>query len=497
VTQLRDCPVVFSIDQGTSSTKAIALNADGHAIANVSRRVAISHPRPGWVEQDANAIFGSVEWCIAALAAQVGVPPAAIAISSQRESAVAWETSTGRALQPILGWQDRRTRARARELAATAARQQVRRISGLPLDPMFSALKFQWMLDEIDPRRERAMAGEITLGTVDAWLVHRLTGERRIEVGNASRTQLLDHETGQWSAELASIFNIPPNALPRVAHSDEATGAILAGPARGVRVTGILADSHAALFGHGIRTQGHVKATYGTGSSIMGLVDQPRLSAGVDDTIAWSKGESIAHAFEGNILATGAVLEWLGHLLGVSAGRVADLAESADGSSTVDFVPAFAGLAAPWWDEDAVGMISGLTLDTSPAQLARAALEAIALQIEDVLSAAEDAGVPTISVVHADGGPSSNDWLMQLQADLSGRTITRESVADMSARGAGWFAGAAADIWATDEIPWLSCSAPKKFYPRRENTLVRERQSQWHEAIARARMTPATKKERS
>jgi glycerol kinase len=475
-------PVVVGIDQGTGSTKAIALDVAGNVVGTASRPVGISYPRSGWVEQDADEIVSSVVSVVASLSASVGRPIAAVGLSTQRESALAWDTATGEALTPVIGWQDRRTSPRARKLSASDAGTMVRFITGLPVDPMFSALKFEWILNEIDQDRKRATAGQITLGTVDAWLVSQLVGERRIEVGNASRTQLLDVQSMQWREELLELFRVPVQALPPVRASDlpTAPSASLFGAA----ITGVLGDSHAALFGHGIRQPGPVKVTYGTGSSVMGLRDGPA-SGGLADTIAWSVGGTVGRAFEGNILATGASLVWLGTILGISADEVAELASSHP-SGGVDFVPAFAGLASPWWDQQAVGIMSGLTLATSRGELARAAVEAIALQIEDVLAAAElEHCVPTVSELHVDGGPASNDWLMQLQADISRRTVIRPSVSGMSAHGAAWLAGSSIGVWDSTRAPW---SDDERTFRPAEDESGAERKSRWAQALRRSRL---------
>lgn len=478
--------VILAVDQGTGSTKGLALSAVGHVLATASVPLAQDHPQPGWVEQDPHEIARSVESVLGALRARVDLPVAGVALSTQRESALVWDTATGEPLGPVLGWQDRRTTPEAERLNASLAGDQVRDISGLPVDPMFSALKFAWLLDRIDPERRRATAGEVTLGTVDAWLLHRLTGDRRIERGNASRTQLLDHRTGEWSDTLLEVFGIPLAALPGVADSDSRSSPVQAVELGGAPVLSVLGDSHAALFGHGIRREGVVKVTYGTGSSVMGLGTRG-VAAGLTETIAWSRSGRVAHAFEGNILSTGGTLVWLGDLLGTDATGIVRLAETA-GPSSVDLVPAFAGLGAPWWDENAVGVISGLTLGTSRAQLARAAVESIALQVEDVLAAADVGAASRIEEVHVDGGPAGTDFVMQLQADVSGRIVVRPQQTSLSALGAAWLAGQTAGLWDDEGTPWRTAS--DAFEPRTLPSERAARRSRWRGAVDRARLHP-------
>ena len=477
--------VILAIDQGTGSTKGIALDTSGTVLASARQPIGLSSPEPGWVEQDPAEILASVREVIGRLRAAADRPVAAIGLSTQRESALAWDTATGTPLTPLIGWQDRRTTAAAARFSATDA-AEVRRISGLPLDPMFSALKFAWILDRLDSGRSRARAGAITLGTVDAWLTARLAGARCIERGHASRTQLLDIGTGEWSAELLELFDIPPAALPVVVASDAYGATAVVDGLDLAPIAAVLGDSHAALFGHGCRAPGMVKATYGTGTSVIGLSTRAH-AADIADTIAWDVGGRVSHAFEGNILATGATLVWLGGLLDVAPGELAGLAEDTpDGG--LDIVPAFAGLGAPWWDTSAVGLISGLTIGTTRGQLALAAMESIALQVDDVIRAAEGADGSRIATIHVDGGPAGNDWLMQLQADISGRPVIRPRGGNLSALGVAWLAGATVGLWDSRTPPWGSDQAV--FRPMLGEPDRRARLRRWHDAVARSRLHP-------
>ncbi|OUS88545.1 FGGY family carbohydrate kinase [Rhodococcus sp. NCIMB 12038] len=477
-------PAVLAIDQGTSATKALLVDRDGHVISRHSVAIGQSHPRPGWVEQDANAVLESVRTCFDISGIDLGEPPV-LAISNQRESAVIWDRRTGEPLGPMLGWQDRRTLPDARRLHQDGVTALVRQLSGLPLDPMFSALKFAWLLDQIDPDRRRSRAGEICLGTVDAWLLFSLTGEHRIETGNASRTQLLNVATAEWDRELLALFNIPIQALPKVTPSNVPSKRFLAGPVGHTHIAGVLGDSHAALYAHEATHPGAVKVTYGTGSSIMGISGRPvEPESGLVRTIAW-QDEKIGHAFEGNILSAGGTIVWLAKLLECFPEDISRLAQSVRTSDGVDLVPAFAGLGAPWWDEQAEAIVSGLCLGTSRAHLARAALESIVLQIEDVLTAADQVAIKPIDQIMVDGGPSKNDFLMQLQSDISRRRVVRAANTDLSAFGAARMAARAAGmpelITNTEEVTFESA------LPQEDAT---QRRVRWIDALSRSFLRP-------
>jgi glycerol kinase len=463
--------VIVAIDQGTSSTKVIVVDAAGAVVSQSTAALGQTHPQPGWVEQDANELFASVTEALAVVGDR---EVAAIGISSQRESAVIWDRSTGEPLGPVLGWQDRRTIGRATELADRA--EFIRERSGLPLDPMFSALKFEWLLDSVG--RERA---DIAIGTVDSWIVFKLTGEHRIEVGNASRTQLLNIETADWDDDLLALFNIPRDVLPVVVSSDAPSAPVPR--IGGARIHAVLGDSHAALYGHGARSAGQVKVTYGTGSSVMGIGDG--VGSGLVRTIAWSR-DVLTRAFEGNILSTGATLVWLAGVLDTTPSELFDLAESANPDHGISFVPAFAGLGAPWWDDTAQAVVTGFDLGSSRADLARAAAESIAFQVDDVLSAADEQTGSRIDTILADGGPSANGWLMQLQADVSGRRVIRSTVAELSAFGAAAFAGVGAGFW-TDESSAFLCGESTPIEPAHPVSHDR-----WNAAVARSRQGVAS-----
>lgn len=451
---------VLAIDQGTSSTKCLLISLAGEVVRTASAPVPISYPRPGWVEQDAGEILRSVldaaEACLADVPRNEVV---AVGFSTQRESAVVWDRRTGEPAGPVLGWQDQRAVTVCDGLREKGHAARVREISGLPLDPMFSAAKLRWLLDS----RPQA-----AIGTVDAWLLYALTGSHQIEVGNASRTQLLDVRTGQWSPELLGLFGVPSSALPAVTPSCGDLGRIgpRGGVLAGLPVTAVLGDSHAALFAHGASIDGGVKVTYGTGSSVMRLAGVS--GDAVCTTVAWGDPAPVIAA-EGNIRSSGATIAWLAAFLGVSPADVASMAVDAS-SDGVHLVPAFGGLAAPWWDDSAVGLISGLTLSTRPWHLARAAVESIAHQVADVV----DAMGPADRLL-ADGGAADNDLLMQIQADLTGLPVRRARTTNLSALGAGFLATGI-------DAPPLDYD---DFFPRAPGRAAAR--DAWRDAVARSR----------
>lgn len=475
---------VLAIDQGTSGTKAVLVDEHGEIVARGSAPVGARFPHPGWVEQDAEELWRSalvaIERC---LEHAPGARPVALAVSNQRESAVVWHRANGDPAGPVIGWQDGRTAKTCERLRADGAEDLVRARTGLALDPMFSATKLRWLL-------ERAPSGTaLCAGTVDAWLVWRLTGGEvfACEAGNASRTQLMDLRTATWDPELLDLFGVPAAALPEIRPSDGGFGRTVAADALpgDVPIAAVLADSHAALFGHGCSGPGGGKATYGTGTSVMTPVarlGEPTIE--VAQTLAWLTDRP-TWALEGNIIATGAALDWLGATLGVGGGPALEaLAGEVDDSGGVDLVPAFAGLGAPYWDRDATAVMTGFGLGTRPAHLARAGLECVAHQVCDVLEAMEVAGGPELEVLFADGGASAGALVMQLQADLAGRSVRASTAAEMSALGAAHMAGLSQGIWPdASRLP----RPGRTFRPRISEMERHERRAAWRAAVARSR----------
>lgn len=481
-------PVILAIDQGTTNTKALLVAPDGSVLLSRSRPMQVTYPQPGWAEQSASDIWEAVAALIADLvAAAPDAQIAALAISNQRETVVLWEADTGRPIAPAVIWQCARSAERCAALRAAGLEEAIVARSGLGIDPLFPAAKIGWLLDTIPGARERANAGEIRAGTIDSWLLWNLTGGtvHATDHSNASRTQLFNLDTLDWDPELARIFDVPLVVLPRIAASDSGFGTVTAGltalPA-GTPIQVLLGDSHAALFAHGIHAPGRVKATIGTGSSLMAATGaRVRSSHGLSSTIAWSRAASGAqHAIEGNISVSGHAAAFATALLGLADEQaLTDLASGVDSSEGVVFVPALAGLGAPHWNTDARGTISGMTLGTRPAHIARATLEAIALQVGDVLDAiAADLGtdLPELSI---DGGAARNALLAQMLADLTGRTIVRPEIAEASALGVARMAAQALGL---AETP--APAATDRFDPELTTgarTVIRRN---WRESVA-------------
>jgi len=486
-------PCVLAIDQGTSATKCLLVSSTGTVLRKATAPLASGFPQRGWVEQDAEQLWLSVVQAVRDCTG--GVPAgtiAAVGLSTQRESALLWDRDTGTPLSPVLGWQDQRTIPLARQLLGSGHGDLIRTRSGLPLDPMFSALKASWLLAWYRDAHHRQPGDRVAFGTVDSYLLARLgvrpPGEAHlIESGNASRTQLMDIGRRCWDPELLEIFGIPARILPRITNSSGMFGEVsTVRELEGRPVCGVLGDSHAALYAYGSSARGVVKATYGTGTSVMSLLtadspaDAQRVDPGIGLTLAWETGQP-AYALEGNIRSTGATLAWLSRATEVPAARLAELA-AATGNPGIHIVPAFTGLGAPWWDTGVRGHISGLTFDTGLAQLARAALESTAYQVADVVEAIGRSGV-TASELFADGGASSNDLLMQFQADLCGVPVVRPASVESSALGAAQLAAAAAGL------PWQADSAQPpadRFEPRLGDDGRADLMGRWHDAVAAA-----------
>ena len=480
-------PYVLALDEGTTNAKALAVAADGTVLAVGSAPVPVSYPQPGWVEQDAEDIWRAQSAAIAACLDGVEGAPEGIAISNQRESVVCWDARSGRALGPVLGWQDSRTAEFCDWLRSPEREFSVAATTGLSLDPMFSAPKMRYLLDRVgaampdDARHAR-------IGTIDAWLVARLSGQDFyvIEAGNASRTLLMDLATLQWSEEMCALFGVPAARLPRIVASNADFGATAGLDALpdGVPIVGVLGDSHAALFGHGCRTTSEGKATYGTGSSVMVPSGADRsVRPGVSTTLAWLTEEPV-YGHEGNIVASGTAMDWTARLLGVAPGRALDeLAATVPDSAGISLVPAFTGLGAPWWDRRAVGLVAGLTAATERGHLARAALESVAHQIADVVEAL---GAGDLTVLHADGGATASRLLMQTQADLLSRDVVVSANAEVSALGAALM-GFTRLGW---DLPAPEGGAGRRYRPALDEPARAAARSRWGQALARSRLVP-------
>ena len=440
---------VLAIDQGTTNTKALVIDDQGQVLARASAPLTTSYPQPGWAEQSASDIWASVGTVIAKVVAEVG-PSDALAIANQRETLVLWDSETGDPACPAPIWQCRRTADDCALLIAEGHDAEVTAATGLGINPLFPASKLAWALRNVPKVTDLHAQGRLRAGTVDSWLLWNLTGGAvfATDHSNASRTQLFDTRSLAFSDNLGRIFGTPVECLPEPLPSDSLFGVTAPGatalPA-GVPIRAMLGDSHAALYGHGIRQPGAVKATYGTGSSLMTLTPARTLSRhGLSGTIAWTDRNGTAHALEGNITVSAQAAAFMAGLLGLrDAAALSDLAQTVPDAGGVTFVPALAGLGAPHWNDAARGTVTGMTHATGPAHLARATFEAIAQQIADVFEAMQsDIGHP-LGALKADGGASGNGFLMQLQADLIRRPVEASRVEEVGAMGVAAMAFAA------------------------------------------------------
>ncbi len=419
--------IILALDEGTTNAKAIAVDHAGAVLAQASMGLGIRNTAPGWTEQDAAEIWRASRTVLAQVLEQIDASKViGIAISNQRESVVVWDPSTGEPVGPVLSWQDTRTAERCAVLAGDYADLVLER-TGLQLDPMFSAPKAAWLLDQ-------APAGSV-VGTVDSWLVWNLTGgaSHVIEAGNASRTLLMSLETLEWDDELLAVFGIPRTALPQIRPSSGPFGATACeGLPAGLPILAVMADSHAALRGHGGGEPGIVKATYGTGSSVMqGTGAQLLRRHGVTTTLAWLTDKPV-YALEGNIRYSGSALDWAARLVGADDGKaLGELAATVPDADGAVLVPAFGGLGAPHWNPSAVGILTGLGAATGPGNVARAAFDAVAHQVADVVEAMGD----TPRALRADGGATASTILMQAQADLLHCVVVAVGEADVALRG--------------------------------------------------------------
>jgi glycerol kinase len=488
---------VLALDQGTTSSRAIVFDAEGRIRALAQEEFPQHYPQPGWVEHDPEDIWQSQLAVARRVLAEVGGEVRsirAVGVSNQRETTVLWERASGRAIAPAIVWQDRRTAGRCAALHAEGRAEAIRARTGLEVDAYFSATKLEWLLDHVPGARARAEAGELAFGTIDSWLVYRLTGGRAhvTDPSNASRTLLYDIHKLAWDEELLAEFRIPAALLPTVVASSgicaRTDGAILG---LELPIAGIAGDQQAAAFGQACLSPGMAKNTYGTGCFLM-VNTGPRpvdSSNRLLTTVGWKIGNRVDYFLEGSVFIAGAVVQWLRDGLGIiaSAAEVEPLAASVVDNGGVTLVPAFAGLGAPYWDASARGTLLGLTRGSTRAHIARAALESIALQSADVLEAARrDAGQP-LAELRVDGGAARNNLLMQFQADVLGVPVVRPLVTETTALGAATLAGLAVGVWSSPEDIAQHWREERRFEPnlgagQREAVLAR-----WRRAVERSR----------
>ncbi len=448
---------ILALDQGTTSSRAIVFDHKGQIRSVAQKEFTQIFPQPGWVEHDPNEIWSSQAGVAAEAIAKMNVSAQhirAIGITNQRETTIVWNRETGEPVYNAIVWQDRRTAAYCDRLKNEGLTDLIRSKTGLIIDAYFSGSKINWILNHVHGTKELAAAGKLAFGTVDSWLVWKFTGGKAhvTDVTNASRTMLYNIRTLEWDEELLQIFNIPRSMLPEVKESSEIYGETAGNMfAAKIPIAGMAGDQQAALFGQMCVDKGMVKNTYGTGCfMLMNIGETFRESKNnLLTTIAWKINGKTLYAFEGSIFIGGAVVQWLRDGLGIirSAAEVETLAMEAPDTGGVYFVPAFAGLGAPYWDPDARGTIVGLTRGTTAAHIARAAIDSIAYQTVDVLSGMEaDAGLP-IKELRVDGGATANNLLMQFQADLLGSKVIRPVVTETTALGAAYLAGLATGYW--------------------------------------------------
>jgi glycerol kinase len=455
------------------------------------------YPQPGWVEHDPTEILTSQMSCAVEALGKVGARPrdiAAIGITNQRETVVVWERATGKPIHPAIVWQDRRTAAQCSALEESGVGDTISNRTGLVIDPYFSATKIKWILDNVSGARGRAEKGERAFGTVDSWLIWHLTsGARHVtDVTNASRTLLYNIVKGEWDAEMLRLFDVPASILPEVSWSSERVGEVTTTLGlSGVPIAGIAGDQQAALFGQLCWSAGEAKNTYGTGCFLLQNIGTEfmRSKHKLITTVAASAGKRLEYAFEGSIFIGGAVVQWLRDNLKIisASADVEALAASVPDTGGVVFVPAFVGLGAPHWDPHAAGMLIGLRRDTGHGHIARAALEAIAFQVADVLEAVySETGAP-LQALRVDGGAAVNDLLMQFQADILGVPVVRPRVTETTALGAAYLAGLATGFWPSPDALRAERKGDVRFEPKMSATERAERRGNWQKAVERAK----------
>ena len=488
---------ILALDQGTTSSRAILFDRDGAIKGVAQREFRQIFPQPGWVEHDAVEIWTSQAGVAVEVLAAAGVRSAdvaAIGITNQRETTLVWDRKTGQPIANAIVWQDRRTADICDRLKSQGAEPLLRERTGLVIDAYFSGTKLAWILDNVDGARARAEAGELAFGTIDSWLLWKLTDGRLhvTDASNASRTLLFNIHTLQWDDELLALLRVPRSVLPKVASSSEVYGEVTTtlGLA-GVKLGGIAGDQQAALFGQMCTSPGLTKNTYGTGCFMLQNTGRtaPTSKHKLLTTVAWIRNGAAEYALEGSVFIGGAVVQWLRDGLGIirSSSDVEALALSVPDNGDVYLVPAFAGLGAPHWDPYARGTIVGLTRGATAGHIARAALEAIAFQSADLLDAMQaDAGTP-VAELRVDGGAARNDLLMQFQSDLIGVPVVRPQITETTALGAAYLAGLAVGYWKSGDEIAGQWRVDRRFEPTMSPTKARALRQRWTEALARAR----------
>ncbi len=491
--------MLLAIDQGTTGSTALVVSPEGETLGRATREFPQHFPQPGWVEHDADEIWTSVEVAVTGALKAAGIDAsriAAIGITNQRETTLVWDRKTGRPIYHAIVWQCRRTAEACDAIKADATKaQRIREKTGLVIDAYFSATKIAWLLDHVAGARARAEKGELAFGTIDTFVVHKLTsGAVHVsDVTNASRTLLMNLARAEWDPELCRIFGVPESVLPKIVGSAEVVGKTSGAGflPDGIPIAGIAGDQQAALFGQACFAVGDAKCTYGTGAfALVNIGARPLLSEhGLVTTAAWRIGGEMTYALEGSAFIAGAAVQWLRDGLGIikSAAEVEDLARKVSSSDGVVFVPALAGLGAPHWDPRARGAITGLTRGTTAAHLARATLEGIALSVTDLLTAMQADAKTSLKRLRVDGGAARNDLLMQLQADFAAVEVERARELESTGRGAAMLAGIGAKISRGLEAVAKMAKLEKTFRPEMGQEIRREGLARWQEAVRKTR----------
>jgi len=484
-------PAILAIDQGTTRTKALIFDKSAHSLAESASEIPLTYPHPGWVEQDPRDLLSSVVENARTVITATDVQIVSFGLANQGETVVIWNRRTGQPLYNAVSWQDRRTDDMCDQLMRSDAGRLIQERTGLPIDPYFSATKLRWLLDNVTGARMMAERGELLAGTTDAWLLWYLTGKHLTDDTTASRTMLYNPRTRDWDQDVLDLLEIPRSILPSIQPSCSLFGSIRSDIlGRSIPVTASLVDQQAALFGQACYALNDVKVTYGTGAFILMNAgsELPTSQHGLVPTVAWSFKDSITYALDGGIYVAGAAVQWLRDGLGIvqSAEETMELANSVQDSAGVFFVPALAGLAAPYWDSYARGTIVGITRATSRAHLVRATLEGIAFRTRDVLEAmAKDTGRP-ISSIKVDGGASANDFLMQALADISGVEVRVAAVRETTALGAAFMAGLGIGLWKDQSETSALWREAASYHPRKDRD-VEELYQLWLRAVERAK----------
>ncbi|PIF05867.1 MAG: glycerol kinase [Draconibacterium sp.] len=488
---------ILSIDSGTTSNRAILFNHSGEIVSVAQQEFPQIYPEPGWVEHNPDVIWETQLAVVRKVVSQAGIKPhqiAAIGITNQRETSILWNRETGKPLCNAIVWQDRRTAPLCDQLKKEGREQTIAEKTGLVVDAYFSGTKIKWMLDNVEGARELAIQGKLAFGTVDSWLIWKLTKAKLhiTDVSNASRTMLFNINTLQWDDELLEMLDIPRNILPEVKASAEFYG-VISPEILGVEipVSGIAGDQQAALFGQICIEEGMVKNTYGTGCFVMMNTGGTPIASKhkLLTTIGWKIGQKVTYALEGSIFIGGALVQWLRDQLQIiqSSSEIEALARQVPDNGGVCFVQGFVGLGAPHWDQYATGTIVGLTRGTGKAHIARAALEAIAFRCMEVIETMVDDSDIALHELRVDGGAAVNDLLMQMQSDLIGKTVVRSKVTETTALGAAYLAGLAVGFWKDMDELKGQWQADKKFTPEKTPLEVKEMVYKWNKAVERSK----------